>query len=313
MPTKRPAAAGATPEAAASAAPERDLVVGFSDRPAAAAALEWAQARAVSGGARLVVIRAEVSREDVLAGASGRFDALEKVDPALARAVIAARTQLGEDRVTAVLSRDRPDEALVRAAGVTGILVIGAAAGPLWWARASTTMLVLARAAGPVVLVPATPGGPGQPGIGRVLRSHVVVGVDGSPAAHAALGFGFEQAQLQGLPVAAVTIAPHAGGDVWFDDQMLQTHLGVPLAEAELLDEQIQPWHLEFPQVPVKRAVVAGRPAEGLRRVAEGAALLVVGTSGGAALLGSVSRNLVDRPPCPLAVLRAPTGQDSSA
>jgi nucleotide-binding universal stress UspA family protein len=56
----------------------------------------------------------------------------------------------------------------------------------------------------------------------------------------------------------------------------------------------------------VKRALVSGSPADGLRRISAGAALLAVGTAGtGPAAMGSVSRALVERADCPVAIVRA--------
>jgi nucleotide-binding universal stress UspA family protein len=60
--------------------------------------------------------------------------------------------------------------------------------------------------------------------------------------------------------------------------------------------------------VPVKRAVFAGRPAEGLLRAGAGAALLCVGDRGRSwparVLLGSVSDRAVDDADAPVAVVK---------
>ncbi len=141
---------------------------------------------------------------------------------------------------------------------------------------------------------------------GTFVRSNVVVGVDGSPAANQALSFGFSFAAEHRQPLAAVAVTPHTDSDVWFDDQMLETHLISELEPAAMLAREVEPWHHKFPAVHVRRAVVAGAPTDGLRRSAQSAAILVVGTAGiGPASLGSVTRALLESAPCPIAIVRA--------
>jgi nucleotide-binding universal stress UspA family protein len=92
---------------------------------------------------------------------------------------------------------------------------------------------------------------------------------------------------------------------VWFDDQLLETHLGAEPAEAAILAADVEPWHLKHPDVPVRRAVVGGDAVDALRRVSRDAALLVVGTAAGrTGPLGRVSRSVVERAGCPVAVVR---------
>jgi nucleotide-binding universal stress UspA family protein len=157
-----------------------------------------------------------------------------------------------------------------------------------------------------VVVVHAPATSVAEDGIGHILRSHVVVGVDGSPAAKQALAFGFSFAAEHRQPLAAVAVTPHTDTDVWFDDQTLETHLSRDLEPAVMLTREVEPWQHKFPGVQVRRAVVAGAPADGLRRSAEGAAVLAVGTAGiGPSPLGSVSRSLLESAPCPVAIVRA--------
>src|SRR5437588_677499 len=66
-------------------------------------------------------------------------------------------------------------------------------------------------------------------GQGGLFAGHVVVGVDGSAPARAALAFGFGFAETHGLPLAAVHAAgthhDDQPGDVWVDDTFGETHL----------------------------------------------------------------------------------------
>ncbi|WP_406280958.1 universal stress protein [Embleya sp. NBC_00896] len=71
------------------------------------------------------------------------------------------------------------------------------------------------------------------------------------------------------------------------------------------------------PGLTVEGRVGFGLPADALLEAAEGATLLVVGSRGGGGfadlLLGSVSRSLTARTPCPLLVVRGGSGVPSAA
>ena len=72
-----------------------------------------------------------------------------------------------------------------------------------------------------------------------------------------------------------------------------------------MLAADVEPWHLKYPDVAVRRAVVGDDAVDGLRRASRDAALLVVGTAAGRTTpLGRVSRSLVERAGCPVAVVR---------
>jgi nucleotide-binding universal stress UspA family protein len=282
------------------------VVVGLADRAGSDGMLRWAVTEATVTGAQLVIVRAEVRRHEVLKAVARGGPGLEEADPVLANAIGAARTALGEDRVAVVADRDGSGPALVRAARTGDLVVVGAPTVSGWWGRGSTTYHVMTRALCPVVSFhepgTATP----ENGPGRSFRGHVVAGVDGSPAGHAALEFAFAYAGQHGIPLVAVAATRHPDHDVWFDDQLLETHLDAEPPEAAMLAAEVEPWHLKHPDVLVRRAVVGGEAAEALRRVSRGAALLAVGTEADrASPLGRVSRSLVERAGCPVAVVRS--------
>jgi nucleotide-binding universal stress UspA family protein len=282
------------------------VVVGLADGLAAAGTLAWAMREATSTRSQLVVVRAGVSRLEVLgAVARDSVKTLEVVEPALARAVGAARQAMGDERVGVVVDRDPAGPVLVGVAGGGDLLVVGAPSRTGWWARASTTYHVITRACCPVVVVHDPPPAFPDVGIGSFFGSHVVVGIDGSSASRAGLEFGFSYAVQHGRPLVAVTVVRRVDDDVWFDDTLFETHLASEPDAAAALSAELEPWHLKYPEVVVKRAVVGGDPADGLRRVSRGAALLVVGTAGSSITrLGSVSRALVEHAGCPVAVMR---------
>jgi len=165
----------------------------------------------------------------------------------------------------------------------------------------SVSSQVAAHARGPVVVF--------RPAGTTTADAPVVVGVDASPEADAALGFAFEEAAGRGVPLEAVHVhAPPAEGP----------------AEA-LLDAALAPWTAKHPDVTVRRRLtpVADLDGPALRRRPEPAgnaesvfveasrraALVVVGSRGRGGftglLLGSVSQALVHHADCPVAVVHA--------
>ena len=78
-------------------------------------------------------------------------------------------------------------------------------------------------------------------------------------------------------------IAGQRGDEVWFD-------------------EQVKASGRQYPQVAVRRLVIAGPVVPGLVTAADGARLLVVGRSKGG--VGPVVHGLVDDGACPVAVVR---------
>ena len=141
----------------------------------------------------------------------------------------------------------------------------------------------------------------------------IVVGVDGSECAKAALASAAEEAALRGAALRIVSAweippAVFGGGlaptlDQGTLDAFRQGAQGViddAVAEATRLQ----------PSVKCDGAAVEGPPAEVLLDEAEGASLIVVGNRGrggfASLMLGSVSQQVVHHAPCPVLVIRAP-------
>ena len=145
----------------------------------------------------------------------------------------------------------------------------------------------------------------------------IVVGVDGSPASNAALRFGAEEARLRGWKLVAVHawlyipsgpivdpgLFPLPTVDITGTVEVMREAAGAELegAIAEAFPGE--------PPVEIERRLVEGEPAEALEREAKDADLVVVGQRGrsaiAAALLGSVSRHVVDHAACPVVVVKA--------
>lgn len=145
----------------------------------------------------------------------------------------------------------------------------------------------------------------------------IVVGVDGSPPSIAALRWAADEAALRGAQIVAVhawTFVPPA--------PIAEPGM-IPLPAVDLagsLDAERDAASAEI-EAAISEAFPGGRPeldtllvegdaSEALVSAAENADLLVVGSSGRSgfrsALLGSVSRHVVQHAHCPVVVVKAP-------
>ncbi|MEV4701718.1 universal stress protein [Actinoplanes sp. NPDC049316] len=141
----------------------------------------------------------------------------------------------------------------------------------------------------------------------------IVVGIDGSPGAKAALRWALRQADRSGAEVEAVAVwAPQSTFTYGAEWAAGAVYTGGDLAadtERMLLDTLVEVAREYGPSAPVRPHVVAGRPAEQLLLAAWSAQLLVLGgpvhgTVAGL-LLGSVSHQCVQHATCPVLVVPA--------
>jgi nucleotide-binding universal stress UspA family protein len=149
-----------------------------------------------------------------------------------------------------------------------------------------------------------------------VAPPRVVVGVDGSSGARAALVTALATAARRGATLDVV--AAHPVGLYWYDlEQPDPRRVDEARADTERraralvgavrADPQVRAVP-GAPDVPVTVVPAPGPPAEQLVRIAEGAALLVVGSRGRgpvrSTLLGSVALHCATSAPCPVLVVR---------
>ena len=143
----------------------------------------------------------------------------------------------------------------------------------------------------------------------------IVVGVDQSEGARAALRFALEEAKLRRATLRVVHAwqygyigatgvegaYPALGGDI------KELRAGAETALAETLRESIP----EADTVEIERRVVEGRPAAVLVDESRGADLLVVGSRGHGGftglLLGSVSQQCAHHATCPVVIVHRQT------
>ena len=135
-------------------------------------------------------------------------------------------------------------------------------------------------------------------------KAAVVVGVDGSPASENAVAIAFEQASFRGVDLLAV----HAWSDTGIFEFPGADWSTLQAAGEQTLSERLAGWQERYPDVPVRRVVVADKPARQLLEQAESAQLLVVGSHGrggiAGMLLGSVSTKVLHGARMPIIIAR---------
>jgi len=136
----------------------------------------------------------------------------------------------------------------------------------------------------------------------------VVVGIDGSSGADAALRFAAEEATQRGLPLRIVC-AWEAAAATYVGEAFAPT--ADSFVEAEHHADEVLRIALERladgPAIETEALAIEGHPATVLIEQARDAVLLVVGSRGrstaASLLLGSVSQKLAHHAPCPLVIV----------
>ncbi|MFE2757181.1 universal stress protein [Actinosynnema sp. NPDC059335] len=297
------------------------VVVGFDGSSRSRQAARWAAREAAGRGVRLVVVNVirgpfpevlvtpvsmplpQLVGEDAVRAYTRDHLAELAAECAQVAPGVEVDTRVADGHPAAVLAEVGRDAAalVVGATGATGLARVFAGSVAADLAHHVTGPLVVVR-------------GEAESDDGRV-----VVGVDGSEPGDRAVEFAVDHAARHGgvvVGVHATTGLPVdalAPGGSWgqglglgLDVEQLRTSADA-LVAASLAGPLAR-----HPDVRAERVVSLDRPAQALAELAEGAALLVVGTHGhGAlrrALLGSVSHAMLHHAPCPLALVRGPGG-----
>ncbi|GLW09330.1 hypothetical protein Misp01_44590 [Microtetraspora sp. NBRC 13810] len=215
----------------------------------------------------------------------------------LTEALDRARADHPDLPVTTVMLPGDPRPVLVDAAAGAELLVVGdhGLGGFRGLLLGSVALGVAGRTPCPAVVVG---------GVSCPPRDEVVVGVDGSAASAAAVGFAFAEAEARKADLRAVhawnSLAPGAGVDPFPAVQQ-------DGAERRLLTEALAPWRERHPGVNVIEQADRGHPVDVLRKASAGADLLVVGSRGRGEVpglvLGSVGHALLHHTECPIAVV----------
>lgn len=275
------------------------IVVGYDGSVEARDAVDWAAAEAERTGSRLHIVYAyllvwpgvdlDSPVESMAAEGQQRGDAL------VAEIVEHVRRRGTGIKVVGTAVQAAPAPTLIEVGDGARLIVVGnrGGGGLAHLLLGSVSQQVATHARTPVVVVRGNIAAAGP----------VVVGVDGSPSAGAALGVAFEAARLRGTGVLAVrayvppavTALPHA---------LLET------TERQLLEASVAGWTEKYPTVALQTRLVDGRTAQALLEASGSAQLIVVGSRGhggfAGLLLGSVGQQLMHHAACPVQIVHTP-------
>lgn len=277
----------------------RPVLVGVDGRAGGMHALGFGAAEAVIRRAPLRVVCVHGRTRDPAGGVPTSRDVQTVVADALAKVLnrYPALTACGH-----VLD-GRAEHVLVAESAEAELTVVGSRGRGALTAMVagSVSAEVAAHGHGPVVVVR---------GAGYwASRRPILVGLDGTPAGDAAVGFAFEEAALRRVPLHAICVWAHSP----------ITDLGPVAPPGYHLDEVADDWRErvllalaiwrdKYPGVALDTALVHSlHPAEKVLAAADGADLVVVGSHPQGELRGllrgSVAHTLVHRSPCPVAVV----------
>jgi nucleotide-binding universal stress UspA family protein len=285
---------------------EGSVVVGVDGSPSSDCALRWAVAEAQRTGRPLHVVHA-LETEVVITNKAqlGSKETPARHDPVLTAAIALVRTMAARQPIAAHSVTGFAATTLIEASKIAETVVVGShsrsAVPSALLGSVSQEVAIHSSSAVVVVRVNDTQ----STGTG-----HVVVGVDGSEASQPALAYGFAYADSTGSTLTAV--------HTWWWEPLEGVSLGEPWIgdwteianqEAALVSEILGGYSEKYPDVRVRRHVVRGDPVVELLEQSRDASLLVVGSRGRGGfiglLLGSVSRRVLKRATCPVAVVRS--------
>jgi nucleotide-binding universal stress UspA family protein len=296
------------------------IVIAYDGSEPSAAALDWAASEAERSGRPLTVLHV-VDYWSLVPG-----PVVLAPWPDLAATGVNRIADEGADRA-GKLAGSVDIQALTRAARVAStliemsreadLLVVGTRGhGDLTGAvLGSVAFTVSAHAHCPVVVVrgdSTETTGPDCP---------VVVGVDGSTGAAAALRFAADTAARAQAPLIVVTVyrpLPSASiaeamyrGYGTGDDSPPDVQAEAHRAATQVTSDAVRTAQLLHPQLEVRAQTLNGVTVGQLCTIAHRAGLLVVGSRGhggfAGLLLGSVGHGVIHSSPCPVAVVHAPT------
>lgn len=278
------------------------VVVGVDGSPHSEAAIEWATRYAEEHRRPLTLAHAagSVARADTEADPETVRESLRTEGRRVTDAALATVKKLAPDLEVAVhMPLEEPREALLEASEDASLMVVGTRGrGTLAaYLLGSVSVGVSAHSASPTVVVR---------GSEAATSGNIVVGVDGTEASEAALGFAYDMASWTHRPLDVV----HTwGGDGPYPALLTYEQRRELMDDRELeVAESIAGFGEKYPDVRVSQYIVENDPAKALVIASEKAAMVVVGSRGhgdaASVLLGSVSRAVVEHAHGTVAVVR---------
>lgn len=281
------------------------VVVGYDGSDSSTRAAQWAAGEARARGRGLALVHAilpPVTTGGLGVGLPPSLDLIDQMEQHAKDQMEAfAATLTGVD-VRSVVSIGSPSAVMLEASEAADLAVVGSRGrgGFSGLLLGSVGAQVAAHAACPVAVIR---------GLAPEGARTVVVGIDGSPAAEAALAFAFDEASHHGLSVIAV----HAW-DVPAYDLLIVPNGPVPVPLTDVADDEVRltaevlaGFRDDYPDVDVEERLVRSPAVQALVTASTDAAMIVVGTHGHGpamgALLGSVSNGLLHKATVPVVVV----------
>ena len=287
--------------------PADRVVVGIDGSDSALQAARWARDEAALRGRGLTLVWA--LEPPVMAGSVGIGlptgpDYLEEWQARALEQVHVVARDLAVPDAHAVAEIGSPSAVLIEQSEHADLVVIGSRGrgGFSGLLLGSVSSQVAPHALCPVVVVRDLP---------RQEARTVVVGIDGSSTASAALEFAFDEASRHGWDL----IALHAW-EVPSYDLIAVPQVPAPVSLTRTVDDEMRlaaevlaGYRDRYPDVIVVEQLVRGPAAKALVGAAHDAAMLVVGSTGHGptmgAILGSVSHSVLHTARLPIAVIPA--------
>ncbi|TJZ59305.1 universal stress protein [Streptomyces piniterrae] len=286
----------------------RPIVVGVEAGTRHRVPLAWAADEARRRGVPLTVVHAQgrptvaVTEAQPLPSWQEWQHALHRSgEHTLSEAVTFAEKRHPELTVMGLLSEGEPSWVLREQGPGAEMIVLGSSflsARQELFTSAAVALPVMAHARCPVVVVREWEHTVQE-------RPYLVVGVDGSPTAQAAIDFAFEEAALRGAMVRAIY--------VWHPPLLGNLDEDAAWRECRaVLYEAVSGRTESYPDVELHHEVMPGHPVEVLVRESRHALALVTGTRGrggfAGMLLGSVSQGALHHAQCPVVTVPRPPG-----
>ena len=146
-----------------------------------------------------------------------------------------------------------------------------------------------------------------------MIDQRIVVGVEGSGGAKAALRFAIREAHFRRGYVEVITAfqntyVPAAPDFNYVPLDPIDIEVEVEKMQSNVVDSVLEGLADEYCHVEIRRRLLKGRPADTLISESENAAMLVVGSRGRGGwrglLLGSVSQEIAHHGSCPVVIVR---------
>lgn len=292
------------------------VVIGFDGSTSAESAARWAAREAQSRGLGLTVIHATIpplsSSGAWGPGAPISMDAIDEIRDSAQTFLDTFASTLPASDIQTLVQVGSPTGILLAASESAALIVVGSRGhgGFKELLLGSVSQQLVTHADCPVVVIREER---------TVDATAVVVGVDGSAASHAAVDFAFDYASRHHLSVLAI----HAW-DVPSFDLIVMPNTPVPIEIGDIADTEVRlaaellaGYEARYPDVTLETRVIRTTPANAILSVESEASVIVMGTRGHGAvigsIIGSVSHTILHRASVPVIVVTEEAHDDDAA